>query len=260
MQVPILGKQTIEKQNLNFEVIGGTTQPTNPKENTIWVETSNEITGWGFGAEEYMPTSPTEGMIWIVSINTSPANFNALTENSIIISIRDAYQCISGSWVKFNMKIYQGNQWVTTGFVVLKDGAYGDTYFATMNSGTSDRGILSDGSGRSFYKGSDSGWGTLRLRTYDKIPKEINKLEITARLIESPLSDDRFYMSTESSESSSYNNQIASLSPFTGESQTNTTFTFDLSNVTEDAYLWYVSSTGLYGEQVHLVIKDIIEV
>ena len=126
-----------------------------------------------------------------------------------------------------------------------------------MNSGTSDRGILSDGSGRSFYKGSDSGWGTLLLRTYDKIPKTVNKLEITARLVESPLSSDKFIMSTDSSSASS---PIASLSPFTRESGTNTTFTFDLSNVTEDAYLWYSSSTGLYGEQVHLVIKDIIEV
>ena len=92
--------------DLNFEIVGGTTQPSNPKENTIWVNTSNEITGWNFGAEEYRPTSSSEGMIWIVSSNTSPANFNAITENAIIISIRDAYQYISGSWVKFNMKIY----------------------------------------------------------------------------------------------------------------------------------------------------------
>lgn len=33
---------------LNFKVVGGTTQPTNPKENTIWINTDAEITSWAF--------------------------------------------------------------------------------------------------------------------------------------------------------------------------------------------------------------------
>ena len=33
---------------LNFEIVGGTTQPSNPKENTIWVNTDQEITNWLF--------------------------------------------------------------------------------------------------------------------------------------------------------------------------------------------------------------------
>lgn len=37
---------------LNFKVVGGTTEPTNPKENTIWVNTDEKITSWHFGAEE----------------------------------------------------------------------------------------------------------------------------------------------------------------------------------------------------------------
>ena len=43
---------------LNFKVVGGT-KPSNPKENTIWVNTDTAITGWHFGAEEpqfnYLP-------------------------------------------------------------------------------------------------------------------------------------------------------------------------------------------------------------
>lgn len=31
---------------LNFKVVGGTVQPTNPKENTIWINTDEEITEW----------------------------------------------------------------------------------------------------------------------------------------------------------------------------------------------------------------------
>lgn len=36
---------------LNFEVVGGTTQPKNPKKNTIWINTAQEITSWDFSAE-----------------------------------------------------------------------------------------------------------------------------------------------------------------------------------------------------------------
>jgi hypothetical protein len=38
--------------SLNFTVVGGTTEPANPKENTIWVNTDQEITGWCFSAKE----------------------------------------------------------------------------------------------------------------------------------------------------------------------------------------------------------------
>ena len=33
---------------LNFKVVGGTTEPVSPKENTIWVNTDTEITDWAF--------------------------------------------------------------------------------------------------------------------------------------------------------------------------------------------------------------------
>ena len=38
--------------NLNFKVVGGTTEPASLKENTIWVNTDQKITSWHFGAEE----------------------------------------------------------------------------------------------------------------------------------------------------------------------------------------------------------------
>lgn len=36
---------------LNFKIVGGTTQPANPSENTIWVNTDADITGWMFSAK-----------------------------------------------------------------------------------------------------------------------------------------------------------------------------------------------------------------
>lgn len=37
---------------LNFKVVGGTSAPASPKENTIWVNTDTAIAGWHFGADE----------------------------------------------------------------------------------------------------------------------------------------------------------------------------------------------------------------
>lgn len=37
---------------LNFEIVGGTAEPSNPKENTIWINTDTAITGWEFSANE----------------------------------------------------------------------------------------------------------------------------------------------------------------------------------------------------------------
>ena len=38
--------------DLNFKVVGGTSTPTSPKENTVWVNTDTTITGWHFGPNE----------------------------------------------------------------------------------------------------------------------------------------------------------------------------------------------------------------
>lgn len=37
---------------LNFKAIGGTAEPASPQENTIWINTDAEITGWHLGVEE----------------------------------------------------------------------------------------------------------------------------------------------------------------------------------------------------------------
>ena len=49
--------------NLNFTVVGGTTEPISPVLNTIWVHTDTEISGYIFSPTE--PENPTEGLIWI---------------------------------------------------------------------------------------------------------------------------------------------------------------------------------------------------
>lgn len=93
---------------LNFKVVGGT-KPSNPKENTIWVDTDTAITDWVFSATQPAAVS---GRVWIQTGTTSPVTFNALKKNSIQVCPLTAKQYVNGAWVDKAAKSYQGGAWV----------------------------------------------------------------------------------------------------------------------------------------------------
>ena len=95
---------------LNFDVVGGTSQPSNPKENTIWVNTSKTITDWVFSATQ--PTAAS-GRVWISTATSSTVKFNALKKNSIMVYPLSAKQYVSGAWVDKAARNYHGGAWVT---------------------------------------------------------------------------------------------------------------------------------------------------
>lgn len=105
---------------LNFNVVGGATQPTNPAENTIWVNTDTEITGWIFSATQ--PATATEGMVWISVGASSPAAFNALNTNGVMVYPISAKQYLSGEWVSKTAKSYQNGEWVDWITYLFKEG------------------------------------------------------------------------------------------------------------------------------------------
>ena len=105
---------------LNFKVVGGTAQPTNPKENTIWVNTPNEITRWIFRADE--PDTPETGMVWISTGESGVVEFNALKENGLYVHPIEAKQYISGEWEPRVAMIYQGDKWIEWLVYLYKDG------------------------------------------------------------------------------------------------------------------------------------------
>lgn len=94
---------------LNFKVVGGTSAPSSPKENTIWVNTSVAITGWVFSATA--PSSPAAGLVWIPTGESSAVDFNALKKNGIQVYPVSAKQYVGGAWVDKTAKIYQGGAW-----------------------------------------------------------------------------------------------------------------------------------------------------
>jgi hypothetical protein len=62
-------------------VVGGSTAPSSPKTNTIWVKTDKSISKWVFDASQ--PTSPSSQMVWFVTGKVSKYAFNALKTNGI---------------------------------------------------------------------------------------------------------------------------------------------------------------------------------
>jgi hypothetical protein len=102
---------------LNFKVVGGTGTPSNPKENTIWVNTNVEITSWIFSATQ--PTG-SNGMVWFYTGTTSAAEFNALKKNGMTVYPLYAKQYDSGAWVDKSAKSYQGGEWVEWVIYIFK--------------------------------------------------------------------------------------------------------------------------------------------
>lgn len=110
-------------EELNFSIIGNTSQPINPIDNTIWINTDHTINKWTFAAEGDAPTSPIDGDIWIITVEKGNISFNTIkSDNKIIISIYKCKQYISSAWVDKEMKCYQNGTWLIGIGYLYKDG------------------------------------------------------------------------------------------------------------------------------------------
>jgi len=102
--------------NLNFKVVDGTSTPSSPSENTIWVNTDTAVTDWIFSAIQ--PTSKSDGTplsggeVWLETRNTSPVAMNALKKNALWVYPTACKQYVSGAWVAKTAKTYQNGAWV----------------------------------------------------------------------------------------------------------------------------------------------------
>lgn len=108
---------------LNFKIIGATSMPSNPKENDIWVNTSDKITDWVFSVTQ--PTSAT-GRVWISVGTSSIVEFNALKKNGIQVYPISVKQYTNGAWKDVTAKSYQNGKWRDwwDGSVIYGDNKY----------------------------------------------------------------------------------------------------------------------------------------
>lgn len=108
--------------DLNFEVVRSTTQPSNPKENTIWVNTNVNIPKYVISATQ--PSSPESGLLWIKAGNVDSTVMNAVKDNILNVYLGSVSQYTGSSWIGVTAKIYQSGSWkdLSNILYVLKDG------------------------------------------------------------------------------------------------------------------------------------------
>lgn len=98
---------------LNFRVIGGTSVPSNPKDNDIWVNTKYKITGYIFSVTEPEPLISDKGVpVWIAVGTSSIVEFNAMKKNGLLVYPLFVKQYTGAKWENVNAMIYMGNGWV----------------------------------------------------------------------------------------------------------------------------------------------------
>ena len=104
---------------LNFKVVGGMTEPANPRENTIWVKTEDKISAWAFSNT---PPVEQEGLVWIETSIRSATSFNALKKNTLRVYPQRCTQYIHGLWVGKDFEVFIGGTWTSSVFNLLVDG------------------------------------------------------------------------------------------------------------------------------------------
>lgn len=108
---------------LNFKVVGGTTQPSSPKENTIWVNTSTAIGEWQMAAAQPKTrvdgTALQTGDVWIATTATANTTIQVVRKTGVWAKIAKCCQYINGAWVFKTCKVYQSGKWIDCRYILL---------------------------------------------------------------------------------------------------------------------------------------------
>ncbi len=240
--------EAISGVELNFEVVGGTEQPVNPKENTVWVNTETEITGYTFSSSQ---PSASEGHVWISTEKKSTAEFNALKNDALYVYPALCKQHTNGNWVAVNILIYQSGTWILPRNVLLGGGKneLGTPTFSAeiIQSGASlaNTQFTANGDGTFTVAGKvNNGWGNIEADFPNAIDANnystltaIVKLDSASSMISSA--------STAILVGSAPRTDSASLVTFTGSSAKDVycTFTLDVSAFTT----LYITVAGYMG-------------
>lgn len=92
-------------------IVGGTTRPSKPSQNMVWVNTGIDITEYALYATE--PESPVEGMVWITIADSGDIKIvSPVRGDWITVYPISAKQYISGAWLDVEAKSYQNGTWV----------------------------------------------------------------------------------------------------------------------------------------------------
>lgn len=101
----------LKKSNLNLKVYSAAELPSTGNENDICVISSVPMPNWILSPDEPSGAPRSDGDVWI-EYSVTGNTFNALKNNSMMITAISAKQYIGGAWVDKTAKIYQSGKWV----------------------------------------------------------------------------------------------------------------------------------------------------
>ena len=151
---------------LNFKVVGNP-QPSNPKVNTIWVNTDVPISKWHFDVNQ--PENMAEGDVWFSTGTISSVAFNALKKNGIQVYPLSAKQYVGGVLVDVEAKSYQNGRWVewSREYYLFKAGE-GATVQPSVSKGSATSVTITNNSIVKTGTGSSDGeWATIKFNDVD---------------------------------------------------------------------------------------------
>ena len=125
---------TTTENPYNFKIIGGTTQPTNPTENMIWINTNVTIGEWQMVYSE--PATRANGSnlvvgdVWLLLSTKSNVSISLSRKNYIQACIIGAYQWNGIVWTSCEFTGYINGEWKTTTLLYYSpvDGVYGGNW------------------------------------------------------------------------------------------------------------------------------------
>ena len=109
MGICFLYGQTGGGAGINLKLVGGTTEPTNPAENTIWVKTNVPISGYVLSATD--PGSVSEGLVWLKTTDTG-TEINVGKKNAVLLRLANSKLYTGGIWKSFDGYVYVSGEWI----------------------------------------------------------------------------------------------------------------------------------------------------
>lgn len=159
--------------DLKLKVEGGAIRPTRPKENTIWVYTTTDITGYILSPTQ--PETGTEGLVWIKTADTG-AEINVGRKNAVMLRLASGMLYSGGTWQMVDEScVYVSGAWIKLDQAVymIKDGVLQATFDAT------NKASITQATGYVQFKGTTTGYFAAWADNIDLTNKSTISLEGT---------------------------------------------------------------------------------
>lgn len=117
--------------SLTYTVVGADSQPSTPADHTIWVKTTDAITGHIFSATQ---PAGVPGVVWFQTGTASAAAMDATAGDIIMVYPLRCYQYVNSTWTSKPAKSYLNNAWVDWLTYLFKAGEGPTTGWTSYNS------------------------------------------------------------------------------------------------------------------------------